>query len=92
MQIKKTHEHKHCYFALAFFPRALTRAHRAFTAFLALSLRSSAVMLAALAGPPFRPPLRPNATAYGFFFCGFGIRGVYVTAQEKHKHYCVDDT
>ncbi len=40
-----------------------TRAQRALTAFRALSLRSSAVMLAARAGPPFKPPLRPKDTA-----------------------------
>ena len=50
-----------------------TRAQRAFTAFLALSLRSSAVMLAARAGPPFKPPLRPKDTAAGFFLCVFGM-------------------
>jgi len=38
-------------------------AHRACTAFLALSLRSSGVMAAALAGPPFFPPFLPRATA-----------------------------
>jgi hypothetical protein len=51
----------------------LTFAHLANTAFRALSLRSSAVMLAALAGPPIFPPLRPNATAAGFFFLVFGM-------------------
>jgi hypothetical protein len=30
-------------------------------------------MLAARAGPPFLPPFRPNATAAGFFFFGFGM-------------------
>jgi hypothetical protein len=58
-------------------------AHLAETAFLALSLRSSAVILAALAGPPLRPPLRPKATAYGFFFGGFGMPEVYVSGQEN---------
>ena len=43
-------------------------AHRACTALRAALLRSSAVMAAALAGPPFLPPLRPRATAAGFFF------------------------
>jgi hypothetical protein len=66
---------------LAFF--FFTLAQRAFTAFLALSLRSSAVMLAALAGPPFKPPLRPRATAAAFFFCVVGIRKAYVTAHAK---------
>jgi hypothetical protein len=45
---------------------ALRLAHRARTAFLALSLRSSGVNASFLAGPPLRPPLRPNATASGF--------------------------
>jgi hypothetical protein len=35
-------------------------AHRAWTAFLEASLRSSGVMLAALALPPLAPPLRPS--------------------------------
>jgi hypothetical protein len=34
---------------------------------LALALRSSGVILAALAGPPFLPPFRPSATAAEFF-------------------------
>src|ERR1035438_5277518 len=46
---------------------SLAFAQRARTAFLALSLRCSGVIFAARAGPPFLPPLRPNATAYGFF-------------------------
>lgn len=37
------------------------------TAFRAALLRCSGVILAALAGPPFRPPFRPSATACGFF-------------------------
>jgi hypothetical protein len=45
----------------------LALAHRAKTAFRALSLRSSGVILAARAGPPFLPPFRPRATAAGFF-------------------------
>jgi hypothetical protein len=42
--------------------------HRAITAFLALSLLCLAVSFLALAGPPFKPPLRPSATAFGSFF------------------------
>jgi len=42
--------------------------HLARTALRALQLRSSAVMEAALAGPPFFPPRRPRATACSFFF------------------------
>jgi len=59
----------------------LTLAHRASTAFLALSLRCSAVNFAALAGPPFFPPLRPSATAAGFF--RFATFSVYVSGHEK---------
>ena len=40
---------------------------RAAAAFLAASLRSSAVILSARAFPPSRPPLRPSATAAGSF-------------------------
>lgn len=40
-------------------------------------------MLDALAGPPFKPPLRPKATAFGFFFIGFGMCQAYVTAHAK---------
>jgi hypothetical protein len=41
--------------------------HLSFAAFTAICFRLSAVSLAALAGPPFFPPNRPNATAAGFF-------------------------
>lgn len=49
-------------------PRSLPgrSAQRARAAFRALATRSSAVMLAALAGPPLRPPFLPSATAAGF--------------------------
>jgi hypothetical protein len=52
-----------------YWPRSLPGRsfQRARAAFLALAARSSAVMLAARAGPPFLPPLRPRATAAGFF-------------------------
>lgn len=40
---------------------------RARAAFLALSARSSAVIFAARAFPPFAPPSFPSATAAGFF-------------------------
>lgn len=69
---------------------ALAFSHLALTAFRALSLRSSAVMLAALAGPPFSPPLRPKATAYGFFFLVCGMVGVYVTALENKSIIFLD--
>ena len=54
----------------------LYRSHRAATACLALSLRSSAVMLAARARPPFLAPLRPKATAAAFFFLCLGMSGI----------------
>lgn len=54
-------------------------AHRATAAFLALAARSSGVMLAARAGPPFLPPLRPRATAAGFF--RFAMAGLCQTAH-----------
>jgi IS1 family transposase len=41
--------------------------HLAMTALRADSLRSSGVIAAALAGPPFFPPFLPSATACGFF-------------------------
>lgn len=40
--------------------------HLAFAAFLAISERSFAVSDFALALPPFKPPLRPNAAAAAF--------------------------
>lgn len=40
---------------------------RAAAARRALSERSSGVILAARALPPFKPPLRPSSTAAGFF-------------------------
>jgi hypothetical protein len=40
--------------------------------------------LAALARPPFLPPLRPRATAVGsFLFAGAGILVLYVSAHER---------
>jgi hypothetical protein len=47
-------------------------AHLAVTALRASSRRSSGVSCAIRAFPPFRPPKRPRATAFGFFrFSGF---------------------
>ena len=46
---------------------SVLRRQRAWAAFRADSLLSSGVILAARAFPPFRPPLRPSATAAGFF-------------------------
>lgn len=60
---------------------SLAFAQRETTAFLALSLRSSGVIFAARAGPPFRPPLRPNATAYGFLRF-FAMALLYVSGLE----------
>lgn len=40
--------------------------HRARAAFLAISARCSLVNFAARAFPPFNPPSRPNACAWGF--------------------------
>jgi hypothetical protein len=49
---------------------------RAAAAFLAISLRSAALSLAARALPPFAPPRRPRATAAGFFpSSGSGVVG-----------------
>src|SRR2546422_11389379 len=57
------------------------RSHRAMTALRAASLRSSGVIAAALAKPPFFPPLRPSATAAGFFL--FVMPQIYLTAHAK---------
>lgn len=46
--------------------------HRALAAFLAIRFRLDADKLAALAGPPFRPPRRPRATAAGFLCWTWG--------------------
>ena len=49
----------------------LVASHRAFAAFLAIAFRLAGVSDAALALPPFNPPMRPRATAAGFFSgCG----------------------
>jgi hypothetical protein len=68
-------------------PAALRLAHRASTAFLALSLRSSGVMAAARAGPPFLPPLRPRATAAGSF--RFAMSLLYVSDHEEARRLCL---
>lgn len=63
----------------------LAFSHLACTALRALSLRSSAVIFAALAGPPFRPPRRPSMTAAGFFFdvlVSRAMPGLYVSGHE----------
>ena len=44
--------------------------HLALAALRAISLRCSGVSFLALAGPPFKPPRRPKATAAGFFMEG----------------------
>jgi NhaP-type Na+/H+ or K+/H+ antiporter len=60
-------------------------AHLAVTAFLADSLRCSGVMAAALAGPPFRPPLRPMLERYCLNSSGslLAIPGLYVTGSRS---------
>jgi hypothetical protein len=63
-------------------------AHRAWTALRALSLRSSGVILAARAAPPFLPPFRPSATAAGFF--RFAMPIVYVSGYEIVNAFLVD--
>ena len=57
----------------------LTLAQRAVTAFLALWLRCAGVNLAARAGPPFNPPLRPSATAAVFLLF---MSRLYVSGHE----------
>ena len=49
--------------------------HRANAALRAAALRCAGVIFAASAGPPFKPPSRPSATAAGFFldFASFAI-------------------
>src|SRR5580698_1586962 len=63
---------------------AFDLAHRTKTALRALSLRSSGVILAARAGPPFLPPLRPRATAAGFFLL-FATLVVYGSGRAYAK-------
>ena len=65
---------------------ALALAQRAITAFLAASLRSVAVIAAALAGPPTLPPRRPRATAIGFLRF-FLIHQSYVSGRESQVKY-----
>jgi hypothetical protein len=65
-----------------FFQESLfASAHLANTASLADLLRCLAVSFLARAGPPFRPPKRPKATAAGFLRF-LAIKGLYVTALE----------
>ena len=63
------------------FAAPLALAQRAVTAFLALSLRCSGLILAARAFPPIFPPLRPRATAAGFF--RLATIPLYVSGHEK---------
>jgi hypothetical protein len=58
-------------------------AHLAVTAFRADSLRCSAVIAAALAGPPFFPPFLPSFARYSLSSAGipvFAILGYYTRA------------
>ena len=57
-----------CLAGCRYWALSLALAHRASTAFRAISLLSSAVSLAARILPPFDPPSFPKATAFGFFF------------------------
>ena len=57
-------------------------AHRASAALRAISRRSSGGIPSHRAFPPFFPPFRPSATAWGFFF--FAISDHY-TSQERHR-------
>ena len=64
-------------------------AQRARTAFLAISERSSLLRPCHRARPPFSPPLRPSATAAGFFF--FAItRKLYKSGLEKKRNKLLD--
>src|ERR1035441_7209326 len=54
-------------FAHDFFP------HRAFAAFAAIWERLRGLRASALAVPPFRPPSRPSATAWGFLAGSTGL-------------------
>ena len=67
----------------SFYPRSgpAAFAHRASAAVLALTARSSGVMRAARASPPFRPPRRPSAWAARFF--RFSMGGVCLDAYER---------
>jgi hypothetical protein len=56
---------------------SLALAHLARTALRASSRLSSAVSFAVRALPPFRPPRRPRATAWGFFFFGMSLTTGY---------------
>ena len=55
-------------------------AQRARTACRAISCRRSGLSLAALAFPPIFPPLRPKATAWGFF--RLMLYKIYLNAHE----------
>src|SRR5580704_8018484 len=60
--------------------------HRACTAALALALLSSAVILAARAGPPFSPPFLPSFAKYMCISDDirfFGIHRLYVSGSRK---------
>jgi hypothetical protein len=71
---------------------SLYRSHRAATACLALSLRSSAVMFAARARPPFLAPLRPKATAAAFFFFCLGMVDIIRARLRKSQLFVLTYT
>lgn len=70
------------------FLRSFRFAHLALTALRASSRRSSGVSCAIRAFPPFRPPNRPRATAFGFFrlsgvfFFFLGMVGIQDTRKD----------
>jgi hypothetical protein len=78
-------------------PRYLARlllggrfAHLAWTALRALSERSSGVMFAARARPPFLPPSRPSATAA--VFLRFAMASLYVSGYERQERIRLTNT
>ena len=66
---------------------SLYLAHRASTACLALALRSSGVIAAARARPPFLAPLRPKATAAAFFFFCLGMSNIIRARLRRVNHF-----
>jgi len=59
---------------------------RASAAFLAIFLRLAGVRLSALALPPFNPPMRPSATAAGFF-SGWASEGNLINDRLRNAVY-----
>lgn len=82
--VKRLGLERHFFSPAAFSARY--RAHRASTAFRPASLSFSLPSLAALAGPPFKPPLRPRATA-AWFLRFFAMNFLYVSGPEESRKY-----